>query len=82
LIGASPTLTLTSAPSTIARNLAMSDENTTDTHDLEYVDASQVALILTVDLDGNVKMQGVAPPEYIVSTLRHLADEMEVRGWE
>lgn len=60
----------------------MSDENTTDTHDLEYVDASQVALILTVDLDGNVKMQGVAPPEYIVSTLRHLADEMEVRGWE
>jgi hypothetical protein len=57
------------------------DENTTDTHGLEYVDASHLAFMVTVDLDGKVDMQGIAPAGYVVDTLRHLADQMETTGW-
>jgi hypothetical protein len=59
----------------------MMDENTTDTHDLEYVDASRIAFMVTVDLDGNVDMQGIAPAEYVAATLRNLASQIEHTGW-
>lgn len=60
----------------------MMDENTTDTHDLEYVDASQVAVMVVVDMNGHVDIQGVASAEYVAYVLRDLVDQFERDGWK
>lgn len=59
----------------------MMDENSTDTHDLEYVDASQIAVMVVVDMNGHVDIQGVADAEYVVTVLRDIASQVERDGW-
>lgn len=46
---------------------------------IEVVDVGELALILRIDMEGNVKLAGRLPTSGIAATLRQIADEFESR---